>query len=68
MAPIDYNAFWISFTPKNRHVGDVSRTGGGTVYFKKNYSFAHLALALKGKHLVHFFVLVYIFMYTFQRV
>ena len=32
MVPIDYNAFWSSFTPKNRHVGDVSRTRGGTVY------------------------------------
>ena len=32
MIPIDYNAFWSSFTPKNRHVGDVSRTRGGTVY------------------------------------
>ena len=33
MVPIDYNAFWSSFTPKNGHVGDVSRTRGGTVYY-----------------------------------
>ena len=32
MVPIDSNGFWSSFTPKNRHVGDVSRTRGGTVY------------------------------------
>ena len=32
MIPIDYNAFWSLFTPKNHHVGHVSRTRGGTVY------------------------------------
>ena len=32
MVPIDYNGFWSSFTPKNRHVGDVSQTRGWSVY------------------------------------
>ena len=31
--PIDYNGFWSSFTPKNRHVDDVGQTRGGSVYY-----------------------------------
>ena len=32
IVPIDYNCFWSLFTPKNCHVGDASRTRGGTIY------------------------------------
>ena len=32
MVPIDSNGFWSSFNPKNRHVGDISRTRGWSVY------------------------------------
>ena len=33
MVPIDFNGFWSSFTPKTCHVGDVTRTRDGSVYF-----------------------------------